>query len=177
MLTPSAAAGVLTVWACAVAWMDLRHRRIPNVLSLGAWVVGVLPLLIVGHSPLGASASSSWLAAGLALLVTLPGYLLRQLGAGDVKFLVALGLLTSWPLTLNSFAIGALLGAAVGLAGRNRLMLLSSLPAAWQTPGSRLARWAASAPQTPQKKRHLPFGACLTAGLLLGLWLTGLPAP
>lgn len=174
MLTPSAAAGMLTVWACAVAWMDLRHRRIPNVLSLGGWVIGVLHLLIVGHSPLGASASSSWLAAGLALLVTLPGYMLRQLGAGDVKFLVALGLLTSWPLTLNSFAIGALLGAAVGLAGRNRLMLLSSLPAAWQTPGSRLARWAASA---PQKKRHLPFGACLTAGLLLGLWLTGLPAP
>ena len=173
MLTPSAAAGVLVAWACAVAWMDLRHRRIPNVLSLGGWVLGVSHLLIVGHSPLGASASSSWLAAGLALLVTLPGYLLRQLGAGDVKFLVALGLLSSWPLTLNSFAIGALLGAAMGLAGHNRLMLLSSLPAAWQTPGSWLARWGASRPA----QRHIPFGTCLTAGLLLGLWLTGLPAP
>lgn len=174
MLTPSAAAGVLVVWACAVAWMDLRHRRIPNVLSLGGWVVGASHLLIVGHSPLGASASSSWLAAGLALLVTLPGYLLRQLGAGDVKFLVALGLLSSWPLTLNSFAIGAVLGATVGWVGHNRLMLLSSLPSAWQAPGSRLARWGASA---PPKKRHLPFGACLTAGLLLSLWLGGLPAP
>lgn len=173
MLTPSAAAGVLVAWACAVAWMDLRHRRIPNVLSLGGWVLGVSHLLIVGHSPLGASASSSWLAAGLALLVTLPGYLLRQLGAGDVKFLVALGLLSSWPLTLNSFAIGALLGAVMGWVGHNRPMLLSALPIAWQAPGSWLARWGASRPA----KRHIPFGACLTAGLLLGLWLTGLPAP
>jgi len=173
MLTPSAAAGVLIVWACAVAWMDLRHRRIPNVLSLGGWLVGALHLFIVGHSPLGASASSSWLAAGLALLVTLPGYMVRQLGAGDVKFLVALGLLTSWPLTLNSFAIGALLGAAMGWAGHNRLTLLSSLPAAWRPPGSWLARWGAAIPP----KRHLPFGACLAAGLLVSLWLTGLPTP
>lgn len=134
--------------------------------------MGVAHLALLGHSPLGASASSSWLAAGLALLVTLPGYLLRQLGAGDVKFLVALGLLSSWPLTLNSFAIGAILGAAVGLVGQNRAMLVSTLPASWQAPGSRLARWGAS-PLPP--KRHLPFGACLTAGLLAGLWLVGLP--
>ena len=146
MLTPSAAAGVLVVWACAVAWMDIRHRRIPNALSLGGWVVGAAHLVILGHSPLGAPASSSWLAAGLALLVTLPGYMLRQLGAGDVKFLVALGLLSSWPLTLNSFAIGALLGAAVGLVGQNRTMLVSMLPASWQAPGSRLARWGALPP-------------------------------
>ncbi len=177
MLTPAAAATALAVWSCAVAWMDLRHRRIPNVLSLGGWALGGLHLLMTGHSVLGATASSAWWAAGLALFVTLPGYLMRQLGAGDVKFLVALGLLTSWPLTLNSFAIGALLGAAVGLAGRNRLMLLSALPAAWQTPGSWLARWGACSQPANNHTRHLPFGACLTAGLLVGLWLTGLPTP
>lgn len=168
-LKPEAALALLVAWACAVAWMDFRHRRIPNSLSLGAWVFGVLHLVILGKSFLGASPTSSLLAAGFAVLVTLPGYLMRQLGAGDVKFLVALGLLSSWPLTLNCFAIGALLGAATALAGSHRLALLMWLPHALRRPGSRIEQWGLAAPP----KRHVPFGTCLTLGLLLALYLGG----
>ena len=173
MLTPAAASALVLFWACAVAWMDLRERRIPNVLSLGGWLVGGAHLVLTGHSPLGATASASCLAAGFALLVTLPGYMARLLGAGDVKFLVALGLLTTWPLTLHTFAIGALLGATMGWVTHNRTLVLALLPPPWRTPGSWLARWGTG--EATQAKRHLPFGACLTAGLAAALWLNGLP--
>ncbi|MBH1986107.1 MAG: prepilin peptidase [Burkholderiales bacterium] len=159
------ATALIAMWSLAIAVMDLRHRRIPNALSLGSWLVGVVHLLVWQHSPLGESASSAWLAAGFALLVTLPGYVTRQLGAGDVKFLVGIGLLTSWPLTLICFAAGALLGAATAVVSRNRFNMVVCLPAALRQPGSRLMNWATQ--DTP--KRHVPFGTCLAIGLFIGL--------
>jgi prepilin peptidase CpaA len=162
----SLATTLLALWSVAVAVTDLRYRRIPNVLSLGSWLVGGLHLLFWGGSLLGAPASSALLAAGLALLATLPGYATRQLGAGDVKFLVGIGLLTSWPLTLICFATGALLGAAMVMVSRNKLALIMSLPLAWRQPGSSLMNWACQA----APKRHLPFGTCLAVGLCAALW-------
>lgn len=148
-----------------VAWTDWRHRRIPNLLSLGAWLVALAVLCLTGRSFLGAEPSSAMLAAAGALLVTLPGYITRHLGAGDVKFLVATGLLSSWPLTLICFTVGTALGAAVGLLSTRRLSLYLALPRSLQRPGSRLARWAALTPPA----RHIPLGTCLSAGLLVAL--------
>lgn len=152
-------------WAFAVAWTDWRHRRIPNLLSLGAWVVGAAVLMFSGRSFLGAEPSSALLAAAGALLVTLPGYLSRHLGAGDVKFLVAIGLLSSWPLTLICFTVGTLLGAAVGLLSSRRLSLYLALPRPLQRPESWLANWATRKPPA----RHIPLGTCLSIGLLVAL--------
>lgn len=148
-----------------VAWTDWRQRRIPNHLSLGAWVVALAVLAFTGRSFLGAAPSSALLAAAGALLVTLPGYLTRRLGAGDVKFLVATGLLSSWPLTLICFTVGTLLGAAVGLLSAHRLSLYLALPRALRRPDSRLARWAARTPPA----RHIPLGTCLSVGLVAAL--------
>ena len=156
---------LVIAWALAIAWTDWRERRIPNLLSLGAWGVGLAVMALTGRSALGAEPSSALLAAGGALLVTLPGYLSKLLGAGDVKFLVATGLLSSWPLTLICFTVGTLLGAAVGLLSTRRMALYLSLPARWQRPDSWLARWAAQA----VPKRHIPLGTCLSAGLIVAL--------
>jgi prepilin peptidase CpaA len=70
--------------ALAVAAMsDIRTRRIPNV------VVG--PLLVAGIGVGGAlggpnGVASSFAAAAVGLAIWLPLYLLRAMGAGDVKF-------------------------------------------------------------------------------------------
>lgn len=164
--SPALATALVAGWALLVALQDLRHRRIPNALSLGSWLVGVAHLVAWQQSPMGAPASSAWAAAAFALLVTLPGYVVRQLGAGDVKFLVGIGLLTSWPLTLICFAIGALLGALVAVVGRNRFNVVMSLPARWREPGSALMNWATE----PAPARHVPFGTCLAVGLACGLF-------
>ena len=160
-----AASALVIAWALAIAWTDWRQRRIPNLLSLGAWGVAIAVLVLTGRSALGAEPSSALLAATGALLVTLPGYLTRRLGAGDVKFLVATGLLSSWPLTLICFTVGTLLGAAVGLLSTRRLSLYLALPRSLQQPDSRLARWAERTPPA----RHIPLGTCLAAGLIVAL--------
>jgi prepilin peptidase CpaA len=67
---------------------DLRTRRIPNVLTLGAALAGLLYQSVnggidgLGHAALG------WLVG--ALIFILP-FALRGLGGGDVKLLAALG--------------------------------------------------------------------------------------
>ena len=159
------AASLVIAWALAIAWTDWRRRRIPNLLSLGAWVVGLAVLLFTGQSVLGAAPASALLAAAGAFAVTLPGYLTRRLGAGDVKFLVATGLLSSWPLTLICFTVGTLLGAAVGLLSTRRLSLYLALPRMLQKPDSWLSRWAARTPPA----RHIPLGTCLAAGLIVAM--------
>jgi prepilin peptidase CpaA len=162
---------LVVAWALAIAWTDWRERRIPNLLSLGAWGVGVAVLALTGRSLLGAEPSSALLAAAGALLATLPGYLTRRLGAGDVKFLVATGLLSSWPLTLICFTVGTALGAAVGLVSQHRQQLYLCLPHWLQRQDAWLARWAVHTPPA----RHIPLGTCLSAGLITALFTA--PAP
>lgn len=78
---------ILTVVVLAVAFTDLGERRIPNVI--------VFPAALIG---LALNASRGWqglwfggkgLAIGFALLF-IP-HLFRAMGAGDVKFLAAVG--------------------------------------------------------------------------------------
>ncbi|NIC07545.1 A24 family peptidase [Billgrantia bachuensis] len=77
---------LLLVW-CAAAW-DIRTHRIPNLLVLAGAAVG---FLLQGWAAGigGVLAAIYGLLVGLAIL--LPGYLMGFTGAGDVKFMAAIG--------------------------------------------------------------------------------------
>jgi prepilin peptidase CpaA len=77
----------LAVAAIACVW-DLRCRRIPNVLTLGAAVAAVGFHAVVGGIDGGVTSAAGWL-VGVALLF-LP-FALGGMGGGDVKLLGALG--------------------------------------------------------------------------------------
>lgn len=67
---------------------DLRTHRIPNRLTGPAFLLGLAVHLAVG----GPSALLTALAAGVvAGAVLLPGWLMRFMGAGDVKLMAAVG--------------------------------------------------------------------------------------
>ena len=77
---------MLLTWVAAVAWWDIRARRIPN------------PLIVVGLG-LGffwAAMQGTWLDAlsggGLAFGVGIIPFALRALGGGDVKAAIVVGL-------------------------------------------------------------------------------------
>ena len=70
------------------AWLDFRTRKIPNWLTVPAFILGVALRTVLGGWP-GAKASLE--GAGLALALLLPLVLLRALGAGDWKLMGAAG--------------------------------------------------------------------------------------
>lgn len=139
---------IIISWAVGITLSDLLSRRIPNVFSLGAIVGGLAYLGYVGH----AVVIASWLDVGigllLALLLTLPAYLARWLGAGDVKLLLAIASLGGWKLVITSFAVAGLLSGICALG---------------------MMQWATYFGHRPANERWLPFGAMLSTGLIVSM--------
>lgn len=77
--------GTLLALACIT---DIRTRRIPNVLTLSA-----AGLALLFHLVTGGPAAAGWSVAGwfVGVLLFLPMFALRGMGAGDVKLLAAVG--------------------------------------------------------------------------------------
>jgi prepilin peptidase CpaA len=82
------------IWALTIlltalaAFVDFRSRKIPNWLTVPAFVAGVTLRTVLFGWP---GAKSALEGAGLALAVLLPLVLLRALGAGDWKLMGAVG--------------------------------------------------------------------------------------
>jgi prepilin peptidase CpaA len=91
---------------------DLRYRRIPNWLNLAGVCLGLALNLILfaAHGLL-----LGLLGAGCALLVYVPLYLVRGMGAGDVKLMTAVGAIVGPWNWLGIFLATALLGGVVSL--------------------------------------------------------------
>jgi prepilin peptidase CpaA len=138
MTTTDLSVGAVVLIACVT---DLRSGRIPNVLTFGAALAGVgYAVAASGVSGL-AMGLAGWL-VGLALFF--PIFLLRGMGAGDVKLLAALGAWlgprdVSWVALYGSVAGGLL---AVGLAllhgyGRTLFGNVGLLLTHWRVNGLR----------------------------------------
>lgn len=99
----AAAVGVLC-WAVALSVVDLRERRLPNVLTLSGAVVILIGAAVTGR---GLPAVLGGLGlAGLYLAVHLAAP--AAMGAGDVKLALGLGALT------GAFGVGPWTLAALG---------------------------------------------------------------
>ena len=141
----------LALWAMAVLVADCAARRIPNLLSVGGALVAIGYLAMFHATPLGISWQSAVVGCVLGGVLGMPAYLARWLGGGDVKLLLAVGLLLGWRGLLASFAIAGLVSALaiIGLAVMARY------------------GWLA----VPARKRWLPFGAAVASGMLVTIGL------
>ena len=162
-------AGGAVILCCAAAWWDLRTRRIPNGLTLPV-LVGALCLHSALHAGQGLLLSLAGAAAAGALLV--PGYVLRFTGAGDVKLLMAVGALLSFPAALVagllSLVVGGLLGLAAAISKRRgRDVLARTLRLthwlAHRAAGVGLARPEAS-------NLRIPFGVAVALATAVVVW-------
>jgi prepilin peptidase CpaA len=113
---------ILLLVVSVAAVYDIRFRRIPNWLVL----MGLLLGLGINTGLFGwRGAKSSLLGAGLAFLIYFPLYLLRGMGAGDVKLMAAIGSLVGAANWFGIFIITLLLGgvmAIILLLTRGKLM-------------------------------------------------------
>jgi len=74
--------------AAAGAFVDVRERRIPNWLTYPGIVLGfLLRGLLLGWTGMGSALVGCLLAGGIFLLF----YVVRAMGAGDVKLVAAIG--------------------------------------------------------------------------------------
>ena len=103
---------VLLAIVLVAAAYDVRFRRIPNWLSLTAAVSGLLlNIALFGWR----GAASAGLGLLLAFALYLPLYLIRGMGAGDVKLMAGIGALAGPANWLVIFLITSVLGGLVSL--------------------------------------------------------------
>ena len=111
---------VATAVAICAAIIDVRERRIPNRLTYAAMIAGLtLQGALHGWRGLLASAGGGLLFGGVFMLF----YLVRAMGAGDVKLAAALGCLlgpaASWQVMFSTaLAGGALAIVFMVVSGR-----------------------------------------------------------
>jgi prepilin peptidase CpaA len=117
MLSPTSSESlVLTIVigaGLAAAVIDVNTRRVPNALTGGVALTGLL-LALSGYGRVGTGAAVAGCALGLLLM--LPGHLFGATGGGDVKLLAALGtLLGPWS-TITAFVVTAIAGGLIAIA-------------------------------------------------------------
>jgi prepilin peptidase CpaA len=147
---------------------DIRTRKVPNIITGPALLLGVGAHLVLGGTSGALSALAGALLAGAVLF---PGWLVRWMGAGDVKLMAAVGAWLGFPSSL--FAVLAALVAggviAVMVAVRRGILGRSLRAAALLIPGL-AARVGGPGPAPAESGFRFPFALAILAGSLFALW-------
>lgn len=170
-MTLEAATLAATLTAGAACVTDIRTRRIPNALTFGSAATALLFHGATGGLPGLGQAVGGW-SVGLALF--LPVFLLRGLGAGDVKLLAALGAWLGPSLALWTGLYTAIAGGALALvvalshgylrkAFQNIFVVLTH----WRVIG---VRPIASLSLEQAEGPRLAYAVPIALGLLVALW-------
>jgi hypothetical protein len=84
------------VWCVSVGLTDLYLRRIPNILTIGAYLVAISSLLITGQALLGAQ----WQSVAMGVVLSL---LLRSTTTGCWRCQINTSNCSDWRLAVNAF--------------------------------------------------------------------------
>ena len=148
----------------AATVVDVRRRKVPNVLTMGLASVGLV-LAMAGFGTVTIGGALGGLALGLALL--LPAHMFGATGAGDVKLLAAFGALLGPADVFDAFLRAAILGGAMALTvalwrGRLRETLYGT--AMLVTTRSRTA---AALIEHPAANNRFPYAPAIACGAVL----------
>jgi prepilin peptidase CpaA len=111
-LPPPGVEVLLLIVVLAAAVYDVRYRRIPNWISVGGALLGLLSNSLMHHTA-GLMFALAGLVLGFGLYFLL--YLIRAMGAGDVKLMGAIGALVGWKAWVAVFVITAILGGIMAM--------------------------------------------------------------
>lgn len=146
---------------------DVRGRRIPNWITGPAFLLGLTIHGLVGGMPALLLAVGGALVAGGLLL---PGWLMRAMGAGDVKLMAALGAWLALPAalvaTLASLLAGGVISMIVAIRHRSlgRALRGAAQLAVSATGGAPIPGAAVTATGL-----RFPFAVAILAGSLIAL--------
>lgn len=165
--------GVLIALLIAAAWIDWRTMRIPNWLTVGGMCWGFFASAATSPSFIDGIVFSAG-GFGLGLAIFLPLWMLRVMGAGDVKLMSMTGSFLGAAATFQAaLLVGIVGGIAVvifAIAARTSRHLASNaktMAASMLVPGMPLWR--------PERAGvsvgRLPYGVSISVGTVLFLFL------
>jgi leader peptidase (prepilin peptidase)/N-methyltransferase len=178
-----AAGGLPVVWVPAVlglGWLavaagvvDVRHRRLPNALTVPALPVALVLLLPVG--PMAVVRGACGAAVAVAVHAVLHLVDRRAVGAGDVKLAAPLGAVlaaVAWPALALAAVLAAAftavlaMTAAIGAAVGSRAAAESRVPASGEARAGPSRRWRLAGRAVPHGPSMLVATWVVTVGLL-----------
>lgn len=168
---------LVVVLAVAVAH-DLSSRRIPNTLVLAAAAVALLDAALRPTAGPGLNAALGGLATGL--LLPMPLYALRAMGAGDVKLLAAIGAFLGTLGALHAVVATLLAGGVVALvqagrSGRLRRMAGNVRAIALDAATAAATGRAPSSATAFDTAGRVPYAVAIALGTVATLALGHLP--
>jgi prepilin peptidase CpaA len=166
------------LFVIAVAIVDMRSHKIPNVLTVSMAMIGLTANGVIG-GPEGVLEAGAGLLVGLG--VFLPFFLMGGFGGGDVKamaatgaFLGTKGVLMAAAFTLVAGAVAGVIllmmsggGAALRALAQRWMMRLFVMCATRSAPDI-------TAPANDPAARRFPYGAAIACGTLISLAWKGI---
>jgi prepilin peptidase CpaA len=143
---------------------EIKERRIPNWLTLGAIALGLGAAIIEGGL---AGLTDSALGLAIAGGLFLPFCLLGVVGGGDMKLMAAVGAIVGWPMVLRVLCDTCIAGGviAVAIMAWNGVLL---------TTLANVFRIMAGMPRKQQGLRNppmVPYALAITAGTLVAVFI------
>jgi prepilin peptidase CpaA len=164
----------LLILLLIAAWHDIRHYRIPNALVFSGAIIGVLLNTLIPQDMGGLGLLASLAGLGVGLVILFPLYLLRAMGAGDIKLMAMIGAFVGPSsmliLTLYVLLAGGVLAVSVALVKGRFSNVLDNLKIMFmlRLTGSSLASLT-----TTDTRFHsagkLPYGVAIAAGTFVYL--------
>ena len=151
---------IFFTWVTLVAVSDIRFRRVPNALVV-AGLVAALMSLFAGANPFHVLPQQALLGLLVGLAGLFPFFVLRVMGAADVKVFAVLGAWCGTHPLLWFWVVASIVAGVHSLT----LILLSrtSFSALWQRGAPAMALGG---------RRSTPYAACLVAPA--AVWLAHL---
>jgi prepilin peptidase CpaA len=148
---------------------DVRSRKIPNLLTGPALLLGV-----VAHGVLGgpAEAGNAVVGALVAGALLFPGWMFRFMGAGDVKLMAAVGAWLGYPASLLAALVSLVAGGVLAVAVAVRKgVLTQAFRNTAGLAGALLARSkGSSSPPLVTTGVRFPFAPAVLVGAVFALW-------
>jgi Flp pilus assembly protein protease CpaA len=162
----------VTTWAIVLCFLDLKTRRLPNVLTLGGAGVMLLVRFLESPASLTNGAVGALVAGGFLLIP----FLMKGAGGGDVKMLCGAGAVVGFSRVLPMLWVTSLVGVVFGIgmicagrmdSGRVKHMVRSLVDVRYDREAGR-----ASLPPKSSERARMPFSVAIAVGML---WVLVVP--
>lgn len=169
MNVPLWAAIPVLLLVTTAARTDVLTRKIPNFLTFPALLLALVTHLVLGGRDGFLTALAGMTVAGAALI---PGWLMRWMGAGDVKLMAAVGAWLGFPQALIALLASLVAGGAIAaVVALRRGVFWTAVQNAALTGAWTLSRASGAAPAPLTTGVRFPFALAVLAGCTTALWL------